>query len=257
MDKQANPVVAAKLIAAMLGSGLMMADSAHVQELQEEAAVLNEMSRMYEARKMQQTIDSLSTQKFASAEWHALRAVKVAAAVTAAGGDFDKLAALLEAEGMDKEALGALIGGLARLGGAALKGLGGGAKALGAAKLPSLGGSGVGAFQKAWQGAAPAAQATQGYLQRAGGWLQGHGASLAAKGQASVAAAAPAAAASKPLLGMGTKAKLVGAGALAGAGYLGYKGLQAGRDYMLAPPRHSIYGTPVANNINQYGVPQY
>lgn len=53
-----------------------------------------------------------------------------------------------------------------------------------------------------------------------------------------------------------TGTKLMGAGALLGAGYLGAKGLQATRDYMMIPSG-SHHGPPIMNNVNEYGYPQY
>lgn len=64
--------------------------------------------------------------------------------------------------------------------------------------------------------------------------------------------------AKKSLLGLGTKAKLVGGAAVLGTGYAGYKGMQAARDYMQSQP-HGVYGKgpAIAHNINEYGYPQY
>ena len=101
-----------------------------------------------------------------------------------------------------------------------------------------------------------------GVLQRTGGWLQGKGQALQQAGsakapaaaiQAAAPAAAPAAAgASKPLLNRG---KLLAGGALAGAGYVGFKGMQTARDYMMAPSHHAT--APIMQNVNEFGYPQY
>jgi hypothetical protein len=84
------------------------------------------------------------------------------------------------------------------------------------------------------------------------------GAAAPAAGAAAGAAApATAAAKSKPWLSWKTKAKIgVGAAGL-GAGYLGYKALQTGRDYMIQPQQtggaYGHYGPPVAHDVNPYG----
>ena len=84
----------------------------------------------------------------------------------------------------------------------------------------------------------------------------------AAKPQAGASvASAPAAAAeatgkAKPLLSGMTKAKLLGGAGLLGAGYVGYKGLQAVRDYMMVPSgahQQWGYGSPLRHNITPYG----
>jgi len=84
------------------------------------------------------------------------------------------------------------------------------------------------------------------------------GAAAPAAGAAAGAAAPAAAAAkSKPWMSLKTKAKIgVGAAGL-GAGYLGYKALQTGRDYMMQPQQtggaYGHYGPPVAHDVNPYG----
>lgn len=57
----------------------------------------------------------------------------------------------------------------------------------------------------------------------------------AAQAAAQTAAKPAAQAASKPFLSTGTQLKMLGTAGILGAGYLGYKGLQAGRDYMNQP----------------------
>lgn len=186
--KEASMPIAAQLATALLGVNLMVSDQTHAAVQVAEAEMMNAISRELEARKMEQTISAFKT-----AEAVAGAMVKAAAATAVAT--------------MDKEAFGALLGGLARAGGAIRKGIGGAAQAAGRLvpepKLPVTGGMG------------------------------------------------------KSLLSTKTKAKLVGGAALAGAGYVGYKGLQAGRDYMMAPAHHQTYGTPVANNVNEFGYAQY
>ncbi len=81
---------------------------------------------------------------------------------------------------------------------------------------------------------------------------------IAPKPTPAAPAAAPAAK-SKPLIGLGTKAKLLGAAGIAGVGYAGYKGLQGASDFMMQPGHSSEWGMtghiPRAG-VNQYGYPQ-
>lgn len=105
MDKQANPPIAAQLAMAILGVSLLQSNQQNVEDHQAEAMAMNETFRELEARKMDQTTSAL---KHAAAQLGpALRA-----------------AAMEASTGMDKESMGALIGGLAsaakqRIGGAA------------------------------------------------------------------------------------------------------------------------------------------
>lgn len=219
MDKEALSPATAKMVASMLGFGVMMADSRHQARLKQEAELMNQALRELEARKMEQTIGNLDGRKMASAEL-ALRHVVKAAAVEA---------------GMDKEAIGALLAGGARLLG---KGLSGAGKAVG--KLPT---TGTARLRQAAGGA-------QGAGQRASGWLQSAGQTL----QGTQAAAKP-----KPLIGLGTKAKLLGGAAMLGGGYATMKGLQTARDYMMMPSRTQNWGTgaPLHHNVSQYGYATY
>lgn len=59
----------------------------------------------------------------------------------------------------------------------------------------------------------------------------------------------------KPLLSMGTKAKLLGGAGLLGAGYMGYKGMQTARDYMMMPSGQSNWGPGYAPRagVTEYG----
>lgn len=253
---------AARLIAALLGTGLLASDQAHTAELEREAALMTEAMRELEEQKMRQTIGALD-QKYAAAEREIGRAVKIAAAIAA--------------QRMDKEAFD-VLGPLARAGGAALKGIGGAASAAGRLKMPTTGtqrllaASGGAApgrlagntakFLHAGGETAASVGATKGpgVLQRAGGWLQRQGEGLDFRGRMAQAApaakAAPAAAgAGTSLMSAATKGKLLAGGALLGAGYVGMKGLQSARDFMMAPSEH--HGAPVMQNVNQYGYPQY
>lgn len=239
--KHAETPIAAQLAAAILGTSLMAADQVHTSGLDEEAALMTQAMAELEARKMHQTISALDS-KYASAEREVGYAVKIAAAMTAAQGDLEKLAGLLEAQGMDKEAVNAFLGGLARAGGAALKGIGGAASAAGRLKIPGT------------------PEAPQ-LLQRAGAWVGRQAHAMEGTGSRLMAAApkaapvAAAAGASKPLISTGTKAKLLVGGTLAGAGYMGLKGMQAARDFMMAPTGHSE--APIMNNVNEYGQASY
>ena len=276
--KQAETPLAAQLLAALLGLNLMGSDHQHVAEQEAEAEAMTQRARELEARKMDQTISALSP-KMASAGATVGTLVKIAAAVTVANGDQEKLAYLLEQQGMSKEAIGAILGGLARAGGAVLKSIGGAASAAGRLKLPTTGtqrlmAAGGQAVPKApgmFAGntarmlhaggeATPALSAASqgpGTLQRAGSWIQGKGQALAQQGQqvaqAAPSAVRPAAGGGSLLSGM-TKAKMIGGGALLGAGYLGMKGLQAGRDYMMQPTGAQHAPGP-KHNINEFGYP--
>jgi uncharacterized membrane protein YebE (DUF533 family) len=148
---------------------------------------------------------------------------------------------------MDKEAIGQLLGGLARAGGAALKGIGGAASAAARLQIPGTPAAPQ-LLQRAGSAVGRAGQAAQ----STGSRLMATG----AKAAPAAAAAAPAAAAGKSLFSAATKGKLLAGGALAGAGYLGYKGLQATRDFMMAPSGHNHAPGPM-NNVNEYGYPQY
>jgi len=216
--------IAAQLAAAILGTSLMASDQMHVSQLQEEAAMMTEAMRELEARKMSQTTGALNP-KYASAEREISHAVKIAAAITTARGDHELLSYLLEQQGIDKEA--GFIGGMAR---AVVPG------------IKRLGGAIAGGARAAGQSVAGAA-----------------GRLMPSAAKAAPAAAAPvatAAAKSKPLISMGTKAKIIGGGAILGAGYTGMKVLQTARDYMMMPGG-GHQGPPVMNNVNQYGYAQY
>lgn len=100
---------------------------------------------------------------------------------------------------------------------------------------------------------AAAQQGGQGLAAR-GSEVAGSGARAARAGLADKAApaAAPLFGPSKPLLGFGTKAKLLGAGGVLAAGYTGAKALGAVRDYMDVPAgyHHSGY---VRGDLTDYG----
>lgn len=112
--KQANLPIAAQLAGAILGVSLLESDREHVAEREAEAEMMNHAFRVLEARKMSQTINALKTAEAVIGE-----VVKTAAAA---------------ASGMDKLALGGIIGGLSRLG----KSLGGAAPAAARLQSPRL-----------------------------------------------------------------------------------------------------------------------
>jgi hypothetical protein len=244
-EKTADGPIAAQLAAAILGGTMLASDRAHVQELRQNAAIMNQALREYEAQKMEQTISALDP--------------KMAAAMNLLD-DVVKTAALATIEGMDKAAFGELLGALgrvgARAGGALLKGMGGAAQAAGRLKLPT---TGTQRLVSAAQGQGLGLTKAPGAMQNAAGWLSRQGTALSSTGaKAPIKPAIAAAGASTPLIGMGTKAKLLGGGALLGAGYLGMKGLQASRDYMMTPSAsYGEHGAPIMHDVNQYGQAQY
>lgn len=164
--------IAAQLAAAILGIGVLESDRAHVAEQDQEAAMMNEVLRELEARKMDQTISALK-----HAEALLGPAVKAAA---------------MEAAHLDKTSM-PMAGTLVGAGRALKQGFGGAAQAAGRL-MPTL----------------------------------------------------------------STKTKLIGGAALAGTAYAGFKGLQAGRDYMRAQP-HGNYGKgpAVMKNVNEFGYAEY
>jgi len=179
-----------------------------------------EAERAYQAQRMAQTIDAL---KVAS-----LEAAHVTGEALARG-----------AAEHSKEA-GIVGSGL----GAALRGAG---KAVGS--VGRLGNTGRLLRAAEQAGVAPdvAGAGLGGALRSAGKSMQ----------QAGVRASMPG---KKPLVGLGTKAKLLGGAALLGTGYLAAKGTRTARDYMMVPSSTPVYGhgrPPLAHGVNQYGYPQY
>jgi hypothetical protein len=142
--------------------------------------------------------------------------------------------------------------------GAGMKALGGAAGGVG--KALSTGLTGTARLQNAGEAAGFARALRPGMAQRAGGTLSGIGSKLQGAGQA-LATKAPAVATptSKPLIGMGTKAKLLGGAVAAGGLYAAYKGMQGVKDYMSQPSGTASFGGPtpgVMHNVNQWGYPQ-
>jgi len=89
----------------------------------------------------------------------------------------------------------------------------------------------------------------------AGGKVMAQGALAPAAQAATQAATQAVGQASKPLIGTGTRLKALGAAGVLGAGYLGYKGLQTGRDYM-AQPAGQHQQDYLSQGVNQYGYNQ-
>jgi hypothetical protein len=233
----------AGLAATALGYGAIAQDQNHVSELMAQAEMMNQASRIFEEQKMRQTISALEP--------------KLASVAAEAG------VALVRA-GMNKEAVLGLLG---RGAGALVQGAG---KAVGALGKSTKTQSFLRAARQ--QGVAPTGVSggVGGALRGAGVKMQQAGKQLKAPSaagsaapampQAATAVAATAKKKSEPLIGLGTKAKILGAAGLAGAGYAGLKGVQATRDYMMTPSGHSAYGRGVPrlmHNVNEQGYPQY
>jgi hypothetical protein len=223
--KEANLAMAAQIAASVLGLGLMVDDKEHREQLKQEAEMVNRANRAMEANRMAATINA-----FTGGPPNA-GAGKYAAA---AGQSMAKIAAFRageiewdDLEEMEKQAIGGALASLA------------GKATLGAGKLFGRTGKLV---QKA-----PGMQGFGKGMRRAGGRVGQAGSKMQQWGQAQ-----------KPMLEWRGKAAL-GAGML-GAGYLGYKTLQTGRDYMMRPTAsHQRWGAyrPVPTRVSQYGYPQY
>jgi len=125
----------------------------------------------------------------------------------------------------------------------------------GAFKQAGIGGQLIGAVGKAVGGAA-------GKVQQFGQSAVTKGRSMVGALRAPAAAAAPVAAAaapvaavakSTPFLSTDTKAKILGGAAIAGTGYVGYKGVvKPTVDYMRTPA-HAHHEGYMSNNVNEYG----
>jgi hypothetical protein len=92
-----------------------------------------------------------------------------------------------------------------------------------------------------------------GAMRAAGGLKKGLGGAASAAGRL-----LPAGPAKQQWLGLGTKAKMLGTAGVLGAGYAGFKGLQATRDYMESQPHPGFgKGPAIMKNVNEYGYPEY
>ncbi len=230
LEKKAGLSLPLKLLGAAGTAALMSSDSKHRESQAREAQLLNQMFQQLEAQRQEDTKAALSgkgrmlsPQGQASQQLNSMGAYRdMMSLMDKRGSATLAYAAAQAVDGMDKEAIGALFGGLAQSAGKALgqvvtkaKGTAGalkGAPKAVAPKVPGVGGT---------QGVAQAAQAAK---------------------------------AKKPLIGWKTKA-VVGAGAL-GTAYTGYKGMQAARDYMMAPTYTSNAwggGGMLRGGVNQYG----
>jgi len=128
-----------------------------------------------------------------------------------------------------------------------------------------LGGFGkmLGSVGKAIGGTGGLKAGRGGLAQKAGDFLRkkGIGARTSGLVREGIKAAPEVAGKSKSIFSLGTKAKMVGAAGLGLAGYGAYKGLQAGRDYMMKPTamgRQGSYGVAPSHNVGPYGynIPQ-
>lgn len=249
MEKNAQPP-AARIAAGALGFGMMYKDREHQQRMLAEARMMNAIARELEAKKMRATISSLESAEpdtrrinhdaprgddMDYSEYGDL--FKGGSGI----GKFMAKHAAGELTEMDKEALGGgMLGKMVAGAGKMVSGLGKGLR---------KGFTPTGRLQTAaLSEGAQFAQAVQpGLRQRAGQALTRAGRGTQRAGikmqraavpavAGTVAKAAPEVAAkSKPLIGLGTKAKIgLGAGVL-GVGYLGAKGVQGARDYMMQP----------------------
>lgn len=239
-EKGAAPALA-QLAMAALGLGAVVSDQRHTAELTQQAEAMNQVVRELEAKKMEQTINSLGPSKLASIA--------------------EEIGTELARSSLGKEAaIGALVGALGR-------GLGGTLAASGRG-LGALGRSGntfrfQQAARRAGVGVPTPAAGVGTALRQSGVSLQQTGRNLssgATQAQQNMATQQARRAASKPLIGTGTKLKLLGGATALGAGYAGLKGLQTARDYMMMPAGQSTYGRhgpQLMHNVSQYGYPTY
>lgn len=220
--------------APLLGMGLMQHDADHQTSLEAEAARMNEAARYFEAKKMEGTISALG----GGVEKRAEAAGELMAKFAHVDVDelMEKFAAGDDLTEMEKEAIGALLGRLATGAGRAIRSAGKSTGRVGQ-KLQA------GTLQKPATGSVVSPSA-------------------ASKGPYRTPAAKPAAASTaaaakpKPLVGGMTKAKLLGAAGIGAAGYAGYKGLQAVRDYMMVPTGQGVrwgHQAPLRHNVSPYG----
>ena len=229
LSKKASelPMVARAL--GVAGSALLMrGDAQHRTRQLQEASVLNQMFRELEARKQRSIQDSfsgrgqtLSPQGQAAQQLNSMQAYQGMMSLMNKRGSVG---------GMDKEAFGALLGGLAKgfgkmLGGAGTKAPGVVSKLKGTPKAMAPRGVSL----PGTQGVAQAAQA--------------------AKPPGVLASA-------KKAVTPGWKTKALVGGAALGTAYTGAKGMQAARDYMMQPTYASNNwgGTGMLRGpVNEYG----
>lgn len=300
LKKEAQlPPALLRILAPAASGALIYADQRHREKQLHEAMLLNAMFRQLENQRQEETVAGFSGKgrAYSSAgeaaqQLNSMRAYQAMMSLNHEGGmtryasvsgaTLAKMAMrnpdllrVLEEEGMDKEAIGALIGrmaaGMGKAMGAGGRRLAGTATQRAVGKTGPLTGLGMkmrgagvkmrGAGQR-WQrygmgatGRFQQAAAKQGLIKTPKAAVP---AAAAKAGPAAAAARTGAAATkSKPLISWKTKAKILGGGAALGAGYVGYKGLQAGRDYMMQPTYASqAWGGSsgrLPTSINPYG----
>jgi hypothetical protein len=222
--------------------GMVAVDKGRRLRLLQEADLMNRMFRAVESQRMQGVRDGLEG-KYASVGRFL---------ACAEPGELEKVAMEIgtrlarEASELEKKALvGAAVGMLGRA-------LGAGGKALGGGGGQFLRRQGINLRSAArGRGAAPAPMSlSQGARQ---GFTAGS--PTGASPWAAASAAAPTAVAGKKSL-LGWKGKAGLGAATLGAGYAGYKGLQATRDYMMTPTsqeRWGRHGVAPAHNVSPYG----
>lgn len=274
---------AARIAASILGIGAMAADSHHAKKLERQAQLMNEAIREHEAMRMQPAISALTRHGIPQGaqqilpEDYDLGNLEAAmsmgllkggsAELSSLGISLGKTVAKIASQGfslgeLEKEAIiGGLLGTLKATRAARAAGVE-------AVKAPGfmskMFSPGTARLQEAAMGKAPASSFTPppgtpigqrikaqfsptARLQAAGG--------EAAPAAAAAAPAAAQAAKAKPWVSTGTKLKLLGGAGLLGAGYMGYKGLQATRDYMMVPSGQSQWGPGYAPRagVTEYG----
>ena len=237
LEKKAALPLLLKALGVAGTAALVGADSKHRERQLQEAAVLNQLFRELEAEKQRGTQDALSgkgsalsPQGQAAQQLNSMQSYHGMLSLMDKGGSALSGLAIEALEGMDKEAIGALLGGVAKGMGKMLGGAG--------AKAPGV----VGKLKGAPRAVGPKAAGlpgTQGVAQAA----------QASRGPGVLAGA-------KKAVTPGWKSKALVGGAALGAAYTGYKGLQTARDYMMQPTYASNNwgGTGTLRGpVNQYG----
>jgi hypothetical protein len=246
--------------AAILGTGGMIADQQHSKRQRREAAAAELLAREMEAARQMPVRRSLRAPGGMAPDTTRYQDLGRL-------GDFRDLDPGFAAQLFEKG--GALVEQIGRLGaGTAARGLGAGAAAAGRG-MQGLGqglAQGFGATGRLARAAGPELMAGitpgvssgfGGIVGQAGKALEQGGQAAAGAGQrlassASQVASKSFAGPSKPLLSGTTKAKMLGAAGVIGAGYAGMKGLGAVRDYMSVPAGHHHVGY-LRSNVNEFG----
>jgi hypothetical protein len=213
------------LIVALGGASLLGANAEQTEDAMGEAELMNEALREFEAARMGQTINNLSA--------------KTASVCGAA---------------LAKEAfIGGLVGGLGRAAGGALGGVGKAMTGLGRSS-PTF------RFQQSARslGVAPAVApgGVSNTLRAGGAQLRQAGNTLSRGATTFQQNAVLGKPGGKPLLGGLSKGKILGGAALVGTGYMGLKGMQATRDFMMQPAHTPVYGQGapgLRHGVTEYG----